>query len=92
MHSPKKTKFGRRAIEDTKSIFNLDKETDLGFFLIATIPISLNCSTSSLTFAAFFKSKEMEKSFVEVKEKQSTVDEGCMYKGVTIEPSKGSRP
>ena len=34
----------------------------------------------------------MEKSLVEVKEKQSTVDEGRIYKGVTIEPSKGSIP
>ena len=64
----------------------------MGIILIGTIPISLNCSTSSLTLPAFFKSKEMEKSLVEVKEKQFTVDEGRIYKGVTIEPSKGSRP
>ena len=92
MPSPKKTKFGRRGIEDAKSIFNSDKETYSRIILIGTIPISLNCSTSSLTFPAFFKSKEMENSLVGVKEKQPTVDEGRMYKGVTIEPSKGSRP
>ena len=44
MPSPEKTKFGRRAIEDAKSICNLDKETDSGIILIGTIPISLNCS------------------------------------------------
>ena len=92
MPSPEKTKFGRRVIDDAKSICNLDKETDLGIILLGIIPISLNCSTSSLTLSVFFKSKEMEKSLVEVKEKQPIVDEGHMYKGVTIEPSKGSRP
>ena len=92
MPSLEKTKFGKRAIEDAKSICNLDKETDSGIILIGTIPISLNCSTGSLTLPAFFKSKEMKKSLVEVKEKQPTVDEGCMYKGVTTKPSKGSRP
>ena len=91
MPSPEKTKFGRRAIEDAKSISNLDKEIDSGIIGIGTIPISLNFSTSSLTLLAFFKSKEMEKNLVEVKEKQPTIDEGCMYKGVTSEPSKGSR-
>ena len=90
--SPEKTKFGRRAIDDAKSIFNSDKETDSGIILIGTIPISLNRFTSSLTLLVFVKSKEMEKSLVEVKEKQPTVDEGRMYKGVTIEPSKGSMP
>ena len=68
MPSLEKTKFGRKAIEDAKSICNLDKEIDSGIILIGTIPISLNCSTSSLTLPAFFKSKEMEKSLVEVKE------------------------
>ena len=92
MPSLEKTEFGRRAIVDAKSICNSDKEIDLGIILIGTIPISLNCSTSSLTLSSFFKSKEMEKSLVEVKGKQPTVDEGHMYKGVTVEPSKGSKP
>ena len=92
MSSPEKAKFGRRAIEDAKSICYSNKEIDSGIILIGTIPISLNCSTSSLTFPVFFKSKEMEKILVEVKEKQPAVDEGRMYKGVTIEPSKGSMP
>ena len=91
MPSLEKIKFGRRVIEDAKSICNSNKETDSRIILICTIPISLNCSTSYLTLPAFFKSKEIEKSLVEVKVKQSTVDEGRMFKGVTIEPSKGSR-
>ena len=76
--SREKIKFGRRATEDGKSIFNSDKETDLGIILIGTIHISLNCSTSSLTLSTFFKSKEMKKSLVEVKKKQPTEDEGRM--------------
>ena len=90
MPSPEKTKFGRKSIEDAKSICNPVKTTNSRIILIGTIPISLNCSTNSLTLLAFFKSKEMEKSLVEVKEKQPTVDEDPIYKGVTIEPSKGS--
>ena len=78
MPSPKKTKFGRRAIEYAKSICNSDKETSLGIILIGTIPISLNCSNSSLTLPTFFKLKEMEKSLVEVNKKQHIVDEGRM--------------
>ena len=69
MPSPEKTKFGRRAIEDAKSICNSNKKTNSGIILIGTIPISLNCSTSSLTLPAFFKSKEMEKIPIEVKGK-----------------------
>ena len=92
MPSLEKIKFGRRATEDDNSICNSDKETYSGIILIGTIPISLNCSTSSQTLPTFFESKEKEKSIVEVKEKQPTVDEDRMYKGVTIEPSKGNRP
>ena len=64
MPSPKKTKFGRRATKDAKSICNSDKETYSRIILIGTIPISLNCFISSLTLPTFFKSKEMEKSLV----------------------------
>ena len=67
MSTPEKTKFGRRAIENAKSICNSNKEIDPGIILIGTIPISLNCSISSLTLQVFFKSKEMEKSLLEVK-------------------------
>ena len=69
MPSPKKIKFGRRGIENANSICNSNKETDSGIILIGIIPISLNCSTCSLTLLAFFKSKEMKKTLVEVKKK-----------------------
>ena len=52
--------------------------------MIGTNLFSLNYSTSFLTLSAFFKSKEMEESLVEVKQKQPTADEGCIYKGITI--------
>ena len=70
----------------------MDEETDLRTILIGTIPVSLNSSTSSLTLQAFFKSKEIEESLVEAKEKQPIADEGCIYKGITIELFKRSRP
>ena len=47
---------------------------DLGTIIIGTIPISLNCSTISLTLPDFFKSKEIEESLVEVKKEQSLID------------------
>ena len=90
--SLEKTKSGGKATEHVESICSSNKETDLGTILICTKPFSLNYSTSSLTFPAFFKLKEMEEILVEVKHKQSTVDEGCIYKGITIELSKESRP
>ena len=75
-----------------KSICSSDKEIYSRIILIGIIPISLNCSTTFLTLISFFKSKEMEKSLIKVKEKQPTVDEGRIYKGITIEPFKGSMP
>ena len=54
MATPKKTKYGRKATEDDESSCRsnegVDKETDLGTILIGTISVSLNCSSSSLTF------------------------------------------
>ena len=91
MPSPEKTKFGRRAIEDAKSICNSDKEIDSGIILIGKIPISLNCDTSS-NFASFLQVKGDGEKTCRMKEKQPIVDEGRMYKGVTIETSKGSMP
>ena len=32
------------------------------------------------------------KNLVKVKKKQPTIEKGCIYKGITIEPSKGNRP
>ena len=74
MPSLEKTKSRRKPIEDAKSICSLDKETYSGIILIGTILIFLNCSTSSLTLLAFLKSKKMEKSLVEVKEKQPIIN------------------
>ena len=55
--------------------------------LIGTNPISLNYSTSSLTLLAFFKSKEMKESLVEVKQKQPTTDE-TFTRGLQLNPLK----
>ena len=92
MPSLEKTKSGGKATEIVESICSSNEETDLGTILISTYPISLNYSTSSLTLSAFFKSKEMEESLVEVKQEQPTTDEGYIYKGITIESSKESKP
>ena len=74
MPTSKKTKFERKTIEDDESSYKSTEEMDLGTILIDTIPISLNCSTISLTLIDFFKSKEMEESLVEVKKEKSPVD------------------
>ena len=87
-----KTNSGGKATKNVESICNSNEETNLGTILISTNPISLNYSTSSLTLPTFFKSKEMERSLVEVKHKQPTTDEGCIYKGIIIELSKESKP
>ena len=92
MTSLEKTKYGGKATKNVESICNSNKETYLGTILICTNPISLNYSTSSLTLSAFFKLKEIEESLVEMNQKQTTTDEGCIYKGIIIEPSKESKP
>ena len=62
---------------------------DLGTILIGTIPVSLNCSTISLTLPYFFKSKEMEESLVEVKKKkQFLIDGKHSQRVITIRASK----
>ena len=65
-----------------------EKEVAAKFPMEGTNHISLNY----LTLLTFFKLKEIEESLVEVKQKQPTTDEGCIYKGIIIEPSKESRP
>ena len=67
MTSIEKTKSRGKAIENVVSICCSNEETYLGIILIGTNPISLYYSTSSLTLPAFFKSKEIEESLVEVK-------------------------
>ena len=92
MTSLEKTKSGGKATDNVESIYSSNEETDLGTILIGTNHISLNYSTSSLTLPAFFKLKEIMEILVEVKHKQPTVDEGCIYKGIIFEPSKESMP
>ena len=46
----KKIKLGRKVTEDMKSMSSVDEVMDLKPLLIGEIPISLNCSTVSLTF------------------------------------------
>ena len=57
--SLEKTKFGRKATEDMESMSNVDEVMDLKALLIGEIPISLNCSTISLTLSTIFKSKKV---------------------------------
>ena len=69
MSTPKKTKFGRKAIDDVEFGCRSIEEIDLRTTMIGTILISLNCSTISPTLLDFFKSKEMKESLVEVKKR-----------------------
>ena len=59
--------------------------------MIGTFPISLKCSTISLTLPYFFKSKEMEGSLVEVEKEHSPTEEKHSERVIAIEPSEGSR-
>ena len=70
MPTLKKTKSGRKAIEDDESSYESTEEMDLATILIGIIPISLKYSTISLTLLDFFTSKEIEESLVEVKEEK----------------------
>ena len=95
MSTTKKTKFGRKAIEDNESSCGSTKEMteemDLRTILIGTIPMSLKCSTISLTLADFFKSKEMEESLVEVEKEHSPIDEKHSQRIITIDSFEGSK-
>ena len=53
----------------------MDEKVDLRTILIGTFPISLKCSTISLTLPYFFKSKEMEERLVAVKKERSQAQE-----------------
>ena len=53
--SLEKTKFGRKAIEDLDSMSSVDEVMDSEALMIGEIPISLNCSTISLTLPTIFK-------------------------------------
>ena len=87
----KKTKIGRNATEDTESIGAVDEEVDLRTILIGTFPISLKCSTMSLTLPYFFKSKEMKESLVEVEKEHSQAQKKHSQRIITIDSFEGSR-
>ena len=95
MPTLKKTKFGRKAIEDDESSCGsteeMAKKMDLGTILIGTIPIALKCSTISLTLLDFLKSKEMEKSLVEVEKEHSPIDEKHSKRVITIDSYGGNK-
>ena len=71
----KKTKFGWKATKDDEFSCKSDEEMDLRTIMIGTFPISLKCSTVSLTLPYFFKSKKMEESLVEVEKEHSQAQE-----------------
>ena len=60
--------------------------------MVGEIPISLNCSTVSLTLRTIFKSKKIEEDLVEVEGKHPTTEEDVGHGGVTIESSEECRP
>lgn len=62
------SKFGRKSIGDVESIGSFEKGMDLEIIMIGTIPIPINCCTTSLTLLDSYKFKEMTKSLVEVEE------------------------
>ena len=90
--SLEKTMFGRKATKDMESMSNIDEVMDSGALLIGEIPISLNCSTISLTFPTILKSKKAGKDLVEVEGKHPTIEEEVDHSGVTIESYEECRP
>ena len=87
-HTPRKIKFGWKAMEDEESSCGFDEEMDLRTILIGTFPISLKCSTISLTLPYFFKTKEMESSSVEVEKEHFLAEEKHSQRVITIGPSR----
>ena len=53
--SLEKTKFGRKATKNMESMSSVDEVMDSEALMIGEIPISLNCSTVSLTLLTIFK-------------------------------------
>ena len=60
--SLEKTKFGRKATEDMESMSSVNEVMDSEALMLGEIPISLNCSTASLTLPTIFKSKKQRPS------------------------------
>ena len=85
VYSTEKTKFGRKATKDMESMSNVDEVMDMETLLIGEIPISLNCSTISLTLRNIFKLKKAEEDLVEVEGKHPATEEDEGHGRVTIE-------
>ena len=74
------------------STSNVDKVMDSEAIIIGEIPISLNCSTVSLTLPTIFKLKKAEEDLVEVEGKHLATEEDEDHNGVTIKSSEEFRP
>ena len=79
VYSSEKTKFGRKATKDMESMSSVVEVMDMEALLIGKIPISLNCSTVSLTLLTIFKSKKAKKDLVEVEGKHLATEENYMH-------------
>ena len=66
---------------------SVDEVMDSEALMIDEIPISLNCSTVSLTFPTIFKSKKTEEDLGEAEGKHPTKKEDVGHSEVTIESS-----
>ena len=75
VYSSKKTKFGRKATEDMESMSSVYEVMDTEALLIGEIPMSLNCSTVSLTLLTIFKLKKAEEDPMEVEGKNPAIEE-----------------
>ena len=71
---------------------NVNEVMDSKALMIGEIPISLNCSTVSLTLPTIFKSKKTKENLVEVEGKHPTIEEDVDHGGVTIEFFEECRP
>ena len=90
--SLEKTKLWRKSTKDMESMSSVEEAMDSKALLIGEIPISLNCSTISLTLPTIFKSKKTEEDLVKVEGKHRAIEEDEGHSGVTIESSKECRP
>ena len=87
-----KTKFGRKPTEDMESMSSVHEVMDSKALLICEIPVSLNCSTISLTLPTIFKSKKAEEDLVEIEGKHLATEKDEGHNGVTIECSEECKP
>ena len=86
------TKFGRNATDDMESMSCVDEVMNTEALLIGEIPISLNCSTISLTLPAIFELKKEGEDLVEVERNHPETEEDEGHSGITIESSEECIP